>query len=108
MNKLLLGIFAVDLLIFRLSRRQAKARPRAAAGSMRGLLDLNTADRNDLVRLAGLGPFLADRIVENRPYRNKLDLVSRRVIPDAAYRRISHQVQVLVDGDTPVLTPIAI
>ena len=109
MKKLLAGIFALDLLVLAVSRRQA--RPRAATQprrAQRGLLDLNKAARNDLVRLSGLGPFLADRIIENRPYRSKLDLISRRVIPDGAYRRISHQIQVVVEGDTSVLTPIAI
>ncbi|MBV9086698.1 MAG: helix-hairpin-helix domain-containing protein, partial [Acidobacteriaceae bacterium] len=80
--------------------------PRAAAQQGR-IVDLNTADRGALIRLAGLGPFLADRIIENRPYRNKLDLISRRVIPDGAYARISHQVGVAVDSETPVLAPIA-
>ncbi len=105
MKKLLVGIFALDLAVIALARRER--RPRLTVRP-RGLLDLNTADRNDLLRLSGLGPFLADRIVENRPYRSKLDLVSRRVIPDSIYRQISHQLSVAVDSDTPVLTPIAI
>ena len=107
MKKLLAGIFILDFALFALSRRQT--RPRAVTQMhRRGLLDLNKADRNDLVRLSGLGPFLADRIIENRPYRSKLDLISRRVIPDGAYRRISHQIEVVVDGDTSILAPIAI
>jgi len=105
MKKLLTGIFALDLLLVAVSRRQARPRPVARH---RRLLDLNTADRNDLLRLAGLGPFLADRIVENRPYRSKMDLIVRRVIPDVSYRRISHEIEVAVDSETAVLTPIAI
>jgi hypothetical protein len=104
MKKALVGIFALDLIIIGLARRQ----PRPPKIRPRSMLDLNTADRNDLLRLPGLSPFLADRIIENRPYRNKLDLLSRRVIPDAAYRRISHQVHTMVDGDQSVLAPIAI
>ena len=105
MKKLLAGIFALDLLLIAVARRQARPRPVAR---QRGLLDLNTAHRDELLRLAGLGPFLADRIVENRPYRSKLDLISRRVIPDASYRRISHEIEVVVDVEAPVLRPIAI
>ena len=104
MKKVLVGLFALDLAIIALARRQARP-PKIRTRSM---LDLNTADRNDLLRLPGLSPFLADRIIENRPYRNKLDLLSRRVIPDVAYRRISHQIHTLVDGDKSVLAPIAI
>jgi hypothetical protein len=32
--------------------------------------------------------------VDNRPYRNKLDLLSRMVIPQQAYSAIKHQVAV--------------
>ena len=48
------------------------------------LLDLNTASQEELLRL-GLDNEMCDRIVENRPYRNKLDLLSRMVIPEQAY-----------------------
>ena len=37
---------------------------------------------------------MSDRIVGNRPCRNKLDLLSRMVIPQQAYSAIKHQVGV--------------
>lgn len=55
------------------------------------LLDLNTASLDDLLRL-GLDREVSDQIVENRPYRNKLDLLSRMVISEQAYNAIKHQV----------------
>src|SRR3979411_2463827 len=48
------------------------------------LLDLNTASQEEFLRL-GLDNEMSDRIVENRPYRNKLELLSRMVIPEQAY-----------------------
>ena len=57
------------------------------------LLDLNTADRAELL-LLGLDDELSRRIVDNRPYRTKLDLLSRMVIPQQAYNAIKHQVGV--------------
>ena len=45
------------------------------------LLDLNTASHEEFLQL-GLDGEMSDRILENRPYRNKLDLLSRMVIPD--------------------------
>jgi DNA uptake protein ComE-like DNA-binding protein len=57
------------------------------------LLDLNTANLDDLVSL-GLNAETCEKIVENRPYRNKLDLLSRMVIPEQAYSAIKHQVGV--------------
>jgi hypothetical protein len=57
------------------------------------LLDLNTASHEEFLRL-GLDGEMSDRIVENRPYRNKLDLLSRMVIPEQAYGVIRDQVGV--------------
>jgi DNA uptake protein ComE-like DNA-binding protein len=59
-----------------------------------GLLDLNSASLLELKELDGIGDALADRIVENRPYLTKIDLVGRRVIPDAVYERIKHSITV--------------
>jgi hypothetical protein len=57
------------------------------------LMDLNSAPAEDLKRL-GLDDVAVGRIVENRPYRNKLELVSRMVIPETLYGEIRHQVGV--------------
>jgi DNA uptake protein ComE-like DNA-binding protein len=51
------------------------------------LLDLNTASREELQQL-GLDDEMTDKIVDNRPYRNKLDLLSRMVIPETIYNGI--------------------
>ncbi len=55
--------------------------------------DINTADLDALKKL-GLDAVAADRIVENRPYRNKLELVSRMIIPEKLYGIIRHQIGV--------------
>jgi len=57
------------------------------------LLDLNTATKDDLARL-GLDAEVSDRILENRPYRNKLDLLSRMVVPEQTYNIIKDQIGV--------------
>ena len=58
--------------------------------------DLNNAGREELLALPGISDELADRIIENRPYRNKLDLVVRLVIPEDIYEGIKHAIR--VDG----------
>ena len=55
------------------------------------LLDLNTASIEDILGL-GLNRETVDKIVENRPYRNKLDLLSMMVVTEQAYNAIKHQV----------------
>jgi hypothetical protein len=53
--------------------------------------DLNEADRGELEKL-GLDSLAIDRIVEHRPYRNKLELVSRMIIPEMLYGEIRHKI----------------
>jgi hypothetical protein len=57
------------------------------------LLDLNTASLSEFLQL-GLDREMSDRITENRPYRNKLDLLSRMVISESAYSIIRSRVGV--------------
>ena len=59
-----------------------------------GLLDLNSASQQELAALKGIGAALAERIVENRPYLSKIDLVSRMIVPDSAYEIIKHEITV--------------
>lgn len=59
-----------------------------------GLLDLNSATIFELKELKGIGDALATRIVENRPYTTKIDLIGRRVIPDSTYEVIKHSITV--------------
>lgn len=69
------------------------ARRRRPARTAPGV-DLNEATMDELMRLPGLDRELAERIIENRPYRNKLDLISRLVVPEETYVAIKHLVYV--------------
>jgi hypothetical protein len=63
-------------------------------GEFSKLLDLNSCTLDQLNTLPGIRSEFVDRIIENRPYRNKLDLVSRMVVPQAEYEQISHLIVV--------------
>jgi DNA uptake protein ComE-like DNA-binding protein len=56
-------------------------------------IDLNEATNDDLGGL-GLDEAMVLQIVENRPYRNKLDLMSRLVIPEGVYQTIRQKIGV--------------
>ena len=58
------------------------------------LLDINNASEQDLAELPGVTPAVAGMIIENRPYRNKLDLLSRMVIPTPMYEAIRNRILV--------------
>src|ERR1700745_354186 len=74
--------------------RRLRARRRLRHRSEDGLLDLNSATIFELKELSGIGDALATRIIENRPYLTKIDLVGRRVIPDSTYNVIKHSITV--------------
>jgi competence protein ComEA len=57
-----------------------------------GLVDINTASKADLEALPGIGPAYADRIIAGRPYANKTQLRSRRIIPESVYARIDSRI----------------
>lgn len=58
--------------------------PSAPAG-----IDLNSASRDDLMTLEGIGEVKADAIIRGRPFKAKTELVERRIVPEALYDRIN-------------------
>jgi len=58
------------------------------------LLDLNSCSIQDLLEIGGVEPDWAVRIVEARPYRNKMDLLSRMVVPFDIFNLISGRVSI--------------
>ena len=58
------------------------------------LLDLNSCSIQDLLEIGGVEPDWAVRIVEARPYRNKMDLLSRMVVPIDVFNLISARVSI--------------
>ena len=53
-------------------------------------LDINTASPDELK--AGIGEAYAKKITENRPYKRKDELVSKKVIPQGTYDKIKNQI----------------
>ena len=66
----------------------------------RHLTDLNVADLAQLQAL-GLDAEAVDRLIENRPYRSKLELVSRMVLPQDLYAAIKEKIAV-ADAREPI------
>ena len=57
------------------------------------LIDLNEAESAQFEPL-GLNPQSLERLIENRPYRSKLELVARMILSEAEYETIRDKVAI--------------
>lgn len=57
-----------------------------------GLVDINRASTAELKSLPGIKDAYAAAIVKNRPYKNKKQLLSKQIIPEAAYGKIKFRI----------------
>jgi DNA uptake protein ComE-like DNA-binding protein len=57
-------------------------------------MNINKVSANDLVLLLGLKQEEADRVISNRPYRVKGELVAKNVLPKETFDLIKDRISV--------------
>jgi DNA uptake protein ComE-like DNA-binding protein len=101
--RILIAVFAVSLMgslgaaqstsSTTAGNKKANATTAASqAPADKDLLDLNTATKEQLSALPGIGDVYSQKIIDNRPYKAKTDLVRKKVIPSATYKKIASMV----------------
>ncbi len=96
-TRLVVVLFALTLINGVVYAQDAAAKPAAktekpSAAPAGDLLDINSATKEQLDALPGIGEAYSQKIIDGRPYAKKTDLVRKKVIPSATYKKIKDQI----------------
>ena len=88
-QRLSLKVLLAANLILGVAPLSAQAPAKTATAAAAPTFDINTASIGELKSIPGVGDAYANKIIAGRPYKNKSQLKSRNILPDAVYAKVS-------------------
>ncbi len=92
MKLLRIAVLALAAVCLCAAPQTPKGNAGKAAKAVADLIDLNSAPKQVLMSLPGIGDALSDKIIKGRPYKGKNELVQKKIIPAATYEKIKDKV----------------
>jgi len=90
--RILVTLFALSLTSGMALAQTKSAKDTAPAAARADLLDINSATKDQLDALPGIGAVYSQKIIDGRPYAKKTDLGRKTISPQATYNKIKDQI----------------
>jgi len=69
-------------------------------------VDINSASKEDLMKLPGISEETAQKIIDGRPYKSKADLIKKQILTKAEYGKVRSRVIAKQEAKTAETKPM--